>query len=383
MVPKKILIKRQNYLLMNIECKYPVGRNILVISNLYPSSKAPFYGSFVRNFVLDLNAYNKKCVTICVLKGRNDGHGLKKVLLYLLFYCKIFYRLLFFRYDLIYVHLITHASIPIRLVSYVKKLNMVFNIHGEDLLVTTPLARKLLEFAKPLLRKAAYIVVPSNYFKGITLERLPFLDSNKILVSASGGVKEQFYVYREYNPGKVMWIGYVSRVDRGKGWNTFVDAIQLINKKGYQVHACIIGGGLEVEEMKAYIAKKDVKNIEYVGPVAYEELNQYYSKMDLFVFPTLLRESLGLVGLEAMAASVPVIASEIGGITDYLRDGYNGFYFNPGDSDDLADKIRKFIELSDGDKKAMSFHARETANNYQSDIVSTSLFNILFKYIAK
>lgn len=135
--------------------------------------------------------------------------------------------------------------------------------------------------------------------------------------------------------------------------------------------------------MKAYIAKKEVKNVEYVGPVAYEELNQYYSKMDLFVFPTLLRESLGLVGLEAMAASVPVIASKIGGITDYLKDGYNGFYFNPGDSDDLADKIQKFIELSDGDKKTMSYHARETAENYQSNMVSTSLFNILFKYIAK
>ena len=357
------------------------NKKILVISNLYPSKSAPFHGSFVKNFVDDLDGYNQRPVTICVLKGRIDGHGVVKILTYLLFYGKIFYRLLFFKYDLIYVHLITHASIPIRIVSYVRKLDIVFNIHGEDLLVTTPLAKKLLNFVIPLLKKAKFIVVPSNYFKEVTLMQLPFLNAEKILVSASGGVKEQFYVERAYTPNKILTIGYVSRIDRGKGWNVFVDAIKIVNERGYKVNACMIGGGLDVEKMKVLINEEDIRNITYVGPVAYQDLPTYYSKMDLFVFPTLLRESLGLVGLEAMAASVPVIASRIGGITDYLRDGKNGLYFTPGDSKDLADKIQQFIELEDSQKTVMAANARKTAGKYKSDIVSTSLFNILFKNI--
>ena len=363
--------------------EFSIRRKLLVISNLYPSKSAPFHGSFVKNFVDDLNDYNQRPFTICVLKGRIDGYGVVKILTYLLFYGKIFYRLLFFKYDLIYVHLITHASIPIRIVSYIKKLNIVFNIHGEDLLVTTSLAKKLLNFVIPLLKKAKFIVVPSNYFKEVTLMQLPFLNAEKILVSASGGVKEQFYVERKrtYHPNQILTIGYVSRIDRGKGWNVFVDAIKIINNRGYKVNACMIGGGLEVEKMKILIDGEDIKNITYIGPVAYQDLPKYYSKMDLFVFPTLLRESLGLVGLEAMAASVPVIASKIGGIADYLIDGGNGFYFTPGDSEDLADKIQQFIELEDTKKVAMAANARRTADKYKSDIVSTSLFNILFKNI--
>jgi len=361
--------------------KFHLKKKILVISNLYPSSKSPFHGSFVKNFVDDLNDYNELPVTTCVLKGRIDGHGIKKIFSYLLFYCRIFYRLLFFRYDLVYVHLVTHASIPIRIVSYIKKLNLVFNIHGEDLLTTTPLAKRLLDFAKPLLKKATVIVVPSHYFKDVTLAHLPFLDSGKILVSASGGVKEQFYVDRAYNPKVVLSIGYVSRIDRGKGWDVFANAIKIINRRGYNVKACIIGGGLEAGRLQEFVTGEGIGNITYLGPVAYQDLPGYYSRMDLFVFPTLLHESLGLVGLEAMAASVPVIASKIGGITDYLQDGYNGFYFDPGNSEDLADKIQQFLELEDAKKMLMAVNARKTAERYKASIVSTSLFDVLFKYI--
>lgn len=52
--------------------------------------------------------------------------------------------------------------------------------------------------------------------------------------------------------------------------------------------------------------------------------------MDLFVFPTQLEESLGLVGLEAMACGVPVIGSCIGGLTDYIEEGTNGFFSSRG-----------------------------------------------------
>ena len=121
--------------------EFSIRRKLLVISNLYPSKSAPFHGSFVKNFVDDLNDYNQRPVTICVLKGRIDGYGVVKILTYLLFYGKIFYRLLFFKYDLIYVHLITHASIPIRIVSYIKKLKQVlkYRLRKNDLIRTAGL----------------------------------------------------------------------------------------------------------------------------------------------------------------------------------------------------------------------------------------------------
>ena len=58
-----------------------------------------------------------------------------------------------------------------------------------------------------------------------------------------------------------------------------------------------------------------------------------------------LSEGLPRVILEAQALSKPVIASRVGGIPEIIKDGENGFLVNPGDADDLAEKLR--ILLSD------------------------------------
>ena len=70
--------------------------------------------------------------------------------------------------------------------------------------------------------------------------------------------------------------------------------------------------------------------------------------MHVFIFPTERQtECLGLVGLEAMACDISVIGAQIGGLRDYLKDGYNGFFFEPGSATDLALKIRNFITRTD------------------------------------
>ena len=55
---------------------------------------------------------------------------------------------------------------------------------------------------------------------------------------------------------------------------------------------------------------------------------------------------MGLVGLEAMAASTPVIGSNIGGIATYINDGENGFLFEPKNSMELANNIIKYMDSS-------------------------------------
>lgn len=69
------------------------------------------------------------------------------------------------------------------------------------------------------------------------------------------------------------------------------------------------------------------------------------SKFDVFVFPTLFYESLGLVAIEAMACGLPVIASKRGGILDYLHDMQNGFLFEPEDVDELFVKMNHCYDL--------------------------------------
>lgn len=351
---------------------------VLVISNLYPSQKDPFYGSFVANFVKQLGDYSPgNQIKLTALKGKSKSN-IGKVFKYFTFYCSILWHLIFNNYDLVYVHLITHSTIPIRIASAFKKLNLIFNIHGQDLLVTTPLASKLLEIAKPMLYKASYIVVPSNYFKTITLNKLPNIEEKKIIVSASGGVSNEFFIDKK-NSNSEPIIGYVSRVDKGKGWDIFIKAAKILTDAGINAKYLIIGGGQEVELMNKLLTSLKSDNIHYLGPKKYSELPAIYSTFDLFVFPTTLEESLGLVGLEAMAAGVPVIGSRIGGLVDYIDEGVNGFFFEPSSPTSLAIKIKYFLSMNDMELHKMSIHAQKTAERFRDTYVSKQLFDRILK----
>ena len=116
-------------------------------------------------------------------------------------------------------------------------------------------------------------------------------------------------------------------------------------------------------------------NVHYVGGVRQEELADYYNKMDVFVFPTKYEESLGLVGLEAMACGTPVIGSYLGGLTDYIVDGKNGFFFEVGNAVALADTLMKYIGLSESEKSTMRKNATLTSKKYANTKVVKCLYD--------
>lgn len=343
---------------------------------MYPSKESPYYGSFVKNFEDQLRQDKRvDKVRGIYIKGLHGGKW-NKLIQYLKFYIKIIWTTLFKRFDLIYVHLISHSTPPLRFVNSFKKLPLVFNIHGEDLLVTTPLASKLLKLALPLVKKSKWIVVPSNYFKKITIEKLSDYPPDRIIVSASGGVKEKFRP-TDKQTGKctTLKLGYVSRIDRGKGWETLLKSLKRLAEENYYPETFLVGGGPQVDSLKDTIDRYGLKNVHFMGPIAHDDLPSFYQSLDLFIFPTELRESLGLVGLEAMACGVPVIGSEIGGLTDYIKSDYNGYFFTPGNDKELADRIKQVLTTPSDKKALLSQNAVRTAQKYSDRVVAKNLFD--------
>ena len=348
---------------------------ILVISNLYPSTKNPFHGTFIKNFVdnLSLQEGGTNKIDICVIRGRSF-HLYTKIWKYIKFYIAILYYLLFHQYDIVYVHVITHAAIPLRLVSIIKKIPLVFNIHGEDVITQTKLAAYFLSLIKPLLIKSRLIVVPSHFFKEKVIKLIPEIPISKLFVSPSGGVDNIFYKAYPKTSNNKLTIGYISRIDRGKGWDVFLKAIKILQNKGIESKAILLGNGNDIPEMKHLIKNLCLKDTTYLGSVPYKDLPPIYANLDLFIFPTTLEESLGLVGLEAMASHVPVIGSHIGGLTDYIKNEENGFFFKPNDERDLAQKIEQFRNLSQQRIKEIQNNAYQTALAYKADKVSQDLY---------
>jgi len=98
----------------------------------------------------------------------------------------------------------------------------------------------------------------------------------------------------------------------------------------------LVGDGPQRAELEAYFAGLPV---HFAGYLQGEELATAYASADAFVFPSSL-ESFGLVLLEAMASGLPVIAARVGGVTDIVREGVNGYSFDIGDIKGLVERTR-------------------------------------------
>jgi glycosyltransferase involved in cell wall biosynthesis len=129
----------------------------------------------------------------------------------------------------------------------------------------------------------------------------------------------------------------VSRLVKKNGLEGLIKAVAIVNKESKDpVILKIIGdgklknklSGLIKEEKindRAIIKKLQKEEIVLEGQVSNKQVYEYLSQADVFVRPS-LSEGLGNVFLEAMSMGVPVIATEVGGIPDFLKDGETGWF---------------------------------------------------------
>lgn len=340
-----------------------------LISNMYPDLSNPGYGSFVKNVVEGLSHYGIDCKYSAVIIGR-PSLIFDKLFKYIKFYFCIL-KNYFKDYDFVYIHYPNHA-LPCLLPCFLlKKRRIIVNLHGEDLLYKRKGLSLLLGSLNDFfLKKVDAIVVPSNYFRNIVFERLSG-NVKKVIVSPSGGIDPNKFFPKLFvkNGNSIIHLGYVGRIDPNKGWKEFIEAISLL-PESLDFQVSIIGYGSEIEELRMYLSKMNSTKIEYISKVEQGNLREYYSKFDLLIFPsTRTTESLGLVGLEAMACGTPVIGSDIGGIPSYLKHKYNGFLVAPGNIKQIAEYILEYCQLDISQKELYYRNCIETSKSYFSEKV--------------
>lgn len=317
-------------------------KKILLISNMYPKNEKDFFGIFVKKFELGMKIYFS--VQKCVIYG-NSNSLLVKVFNYLQLYFMVFYNI-FFNFDVIYVHFPTRSAFPIILNPFFRKRLIILNYHGSDLNSTSKINMIFNYILKPLVNHSSLIITPSESLKSLFLRKYK---KHNVFVSPSSGVPDDFYVPRVRNnfDGVISFI-FLSSLLENKGIITLLTALELLISKGCRFHCSIYGDGPLLNFVKSFLIKKE-KFISYNGILENNLIPEIYSEHDFFIFPS-KNESLGLVGLEALACGLPVIGSKIPALESYLIDGFNGLFFSPSDPIDLADKILTLIQ----DKELLS-----------------------------
>jgi glycosyltransferase involved in cell wall biosynthesis len=139
-------------------------------------------------------------------------------------------------------------------------------------------------------------------------------------------------------------IGYIGQLAYHKGVHVLYEAVKLLPNAPIEVQ---LYGNLEkfpdyVKELQG-LGKKD-QRLKLMGNFPREQLSKIMEQLDIVVVPSIWYENSPNTILEAFAHQVPVIASDLGGMSELIRPEVNGLLFAPGDAADLARKIQKLLD---------------------------------------
>jgi glycosyltransferase involved in cell wall biosynthesis len=146
---------------------------------------------------------------------------------------------------------------------------------------------------------------------------------------------------RAVQPGRQLVIGTVSHLSREKGMRYLIEAAALIPEANKRLKVVIVGEGACLQELMELARERGLENITFTG--FRSDIPELMKSFDIFVLPS-LSEGLSSSILEAMASSLPVIASNVGGIPELVRDGENGLLVAPADPAALAEAIRRLAQ---------------------------------------
>jgi glycosyltransferase involved in cell wall biosynthesis len=184
----------------------------------------------------------------------------------------------------------------------------------------------------------------------------------------------------------VVFVGYIGAV---KGVHILLEAIKNLYPEAKRLKAYIIGPtgqNADKESISHYsqTLMNDAKNlpIEFLGFLNNMslEFRQYLSAADVFVLPS-LNEALGLVVLEALAMGKPVIASDIGGLGEVIREDV-GYVVKPGDVDNLTATIRYLYNNPKEVDRLKSNCRRFVEQNYTWSLIARRYIDLFKSCIA-
>lgn len=257
---------------------------------------------------------------------------------------EVFYK---FKPDVIHVHHISHFAFIANYIRSIFSVNYIITSHGTGILCASQ-DKRWVPLSLFGLNSAYYINAVSGdtkkWMKRVFGEKKYFrrvrIITGGVDVSRFSSTKDYKEVERKYKLKGKNVVLFTGKITQKKGVEYLVKAAPKINGEVF-----IVGGGDDLDRLKAIVRRRDIRNVHFTGYIKDRDmLGQFYKRANVFVFPSVWDEPLGLVALEAMACGTPVVASKKGGIPLAVKDGYNGYLVRPKSPKQIAEKVNKILE---------------------------------------
>jgi len=166
----------------------------------------------------------------------------------------------------------------------------------------------------------------------------------------------------------------VSRLVKKNGVDILIKSM-----KNLDVRLLILGEGELDSQLKALAQELGLKDkVLFFGQISHKDLPRYLHSADIFVRPS-RSEGLGSAFLEAMAAGLPIIATKVGGIPDFLKDRETGLFCEVNNPRDLREKIEDIFEDAELRENLINNGKKLVLQEYDWRAISERMKNIFSK----
>ncbi|MFD1427263.1 glycosyltransferase involved in cell wall biosynthesis [Kroppenstedtia sanguinis] len=358
---------------------------ILVISHMYPNPANPMSGVFVHNQVkamkqmgLDIQVvspiprfplYPKwRVYTRFPRKAVMDGIPIHYVParmfpggLFFQAFGYLYYQALVreiqqlkesFAFDLIHCHTIFPDGYAGTLLKKVFSVPVVSTIHGSDIRLYPFRSKGVLERTEVALRSCDHIVAVSNGLKRDAQRLVAGVEATTIY---NGFDPKRFYprsqkVAREHLqlPEQEKIILYVGNLYKVKGIEYLIDAFAIVADQHPEFHLYLVGDGPLRGPLKKRSREKGIEGrIHFTGRRPHDEIPWWVNSSDVVALSS-LSEGLPSILLEAMGCGKPVVATDVGGVSEILQHRKTGFLAKPKDPEDLVHYLRILLMDDEG-----------------------------------
>lgn len=184
---------------------------------------------------------------------------------------------------------------------------------------------------------------------------------------------------------------FIGRLSPEKGIDILIKSLQFITPSTFNLspnadnhspfHLKVIGSGPQQKELQKLAEEMNLENIEFLGMKTHAETMQLLQNARFLIMPSIWNEGFPMIIAEAFANSKPVIGSRLGAMADLVKDGETGLLFEPGNSKDLAEKIKWLWEHPDECRRMGANARREYDEKYTPEQNYKMLMDIYQKAI--
>jgi len=167
---------------------------------------------------------------------------------------------------------------------------------------------------------------------------------------------------------------FLARIEKTKGIYEAIEAYTIVKNKR-KVKISIVGDGLELENLKEYVSRRNIADVKFHGHLVDHEKAEIFKEADIYIFPSYY-EGMPTSVLEAMSFGLPVITSAVGGLPDFFINNLHGYITGSKDPAVYAELIMKIMDDNELKKKMSLNNFRYARQHFKSDLVGKRVKDI-------